>query len=187
MNYVKTEAGQQAFRERSALFSARQRATFILFDGVKSVEQVLASTAGLGITRPDIEQMVTHGFLKENAVPSASEVALAPAQPAPPASPPPAALPVVADGATATNVAAAPAPAPSQGAQAVPSRTPQERYSQAKPLATQLTASLGLRGFMLNLGVESASGYDDLLALFPKIQSAVGAQKCGALERALKG
>ena len=181
MNYAKTEAGQQAFRERSSLFSARQRAAFILFDGVKSVEQVLASTASLGITQPDIEHMVTHGFLKENALQRAPVVAVAPAPPASPA-----AQPVRTDGTSATKASAAPQPAPSQAAEAVPSRTPQERYSQAKPLATQLTASLGLRGFMLNLGVESASGYDDLLALFPKIQSAVGAKKCEALERVLK-
>ena len=182
MDYIKTEAGQQAFRERSALFSARQRAAYILFDGVKSVEQVLASTASLGITRPDIEQMVTHGFLKDSAVPGASAVAEA-ALAAPPGSPAPAALPVRTDGTTAAKASTA----PPQAAEAVTLHTPQERYSAAKPLATQLTASLGLRGFMLNLGVESASGYDDLLALFPKIQAAVGAQKCTALERALKG
>lgn len=153
MGYVKTEAGQAAFRERSALISARQRAAYILFDGVKSLEQVLAATAGLGVTRPDIAHMVAHGFLTDSA-PSASPAAAA---------------------------------ASAQDAAPVSTRTPQERYSQAKPLATQLTASLGLRGFLLNLGVESASGYDDLLALFPKIQSAVGAKKCEALERVLKG
>ena len=160
MNYVKTATGQAAFRERSALFSSRQRAAYILFDGVKSVEQVLAATTGLGVTRPDIEHMLTHGFLQEHAVLSAPKVPVAPS--------------------------AVPLPASPQGTAHASTRTPQERYSQAKPLATQLTASLGLRGFMLNLGVESASGYDDLLALFPKIQSAVGAKKCEALERVLK-
>ena len=66
-------------------------------------------------------------------------------------------------------------------------RTPQERYSDAKPIATKLTAGLGLRGFMLNLSVESAAGFDDLLALLPKIQDAVGTKACRELERALKG
>ena len=65
-------------------------------------------------------------------------------------------------------------------------RTEQERYQQAKPLATQLTASLGLRGFMLNLAVESAAGYPALLHLFPQIQKAVGAKAAQELERALK-
>ena len=175
MSYVKTEEGQAAFRARSAIFSAPRRAAFIMFDGVKSVEQVLLATASLGITRLDVEHMVTHGLLKEIAVfrtPAAAAVS------------PPTTVP--APVAPATAAAAAPS-APLQNAAPVSARTPQERYSQAKPLATQLTASLGLRGFLLNLGVESASGYDDLLALFPKIQSAVGAKKCEGLEQALKG
>jgi hypothetical protein len=173
MSYVKTESGQAAFRERSALFSARQRAAYILFDGVKSADQVLAATVGLGVTRLDIEQMASHGFLKENDTSDTPAVAVAPAVAVP----------------HAPAVAPAPVFAPTLGPGALPvsTRTPQERYSKAKPLATQLTASLGLRGFLLNLGVESASGYDDLLALFPKIQAAVGAKKCEALERALKG
>ena len=66
-------------------------------------------------------------------------------------------------------------------------RTPQQRYVTALPLATKVTAGLGLRGFRLNLAVESASGYEDLLKLLPKIQNAAGRGKCLALEQALKG
>lgn len=81
--------------------------------------------------------------------------------------------------------------APSQAAelQATPNsgRTPQERYALAKPLATQLTAGMGLFGFRLNLAVEAAAGYDDLLALLPKIQDALGTKACRELENALKG
>lgn len=103
MKLSKTEAGQRAFRVRSTLFSVRQRSVFILVDGVKSSDQVLAASCA------------------------------------------------------------------------------------AMPMTTQLTASLGLRGFRLNLAVEAASGYDDLLALLPKIQDAVGMKSCVALETALKG
>lgn len=63
MHYVKTEAGQKAFKARSALFSVRQRTAFILFDGLKSVEQILAATPGLGLTQQDIATMVENGFL----------------------------------------------------------------------------------------------------------------------------
>ncbi len=45
MNYTKTHLGQQAFRERVPTLSARQRAAFILFDGVKTLDEVLAVTA----------------------------------------------------------------------------------------------------------------------------------------------
>ena len=178
MVYVKAEAGQKAFRERSAIFSARQRAAFILFDGVKSVEQVLAATTSFGVTGLDIEHMVTQGCLMEVATSGLLAGAATTPSKASPA-------PVVA-AAPASALVPVPAPASALNAPPINQRTPQERYSRAKPLATQLTASLGLRGFLLNLGVESASGYDDLLALFPKIQSAVGAKKCAELERVLK-
>jgi hypothetical protein len=71
--------------------------------------------------------------------------------------------------------------------QAPAAMTDQERYLLAKPLATQLTATLGILGFRLNLAVESASDATDLLVLLPKIQSAVGVQECQELERLLKG
>ena len=48
MKLIKTETGQQAFKARSPLFSARQRTAFIMFDGQKSVEQVLAAAPNIG-------------------------------------------------------------------------------------------------------------------------------------------
>ncbi|MES2939883.1 MAG: hypothetical protein V4864_19535 [Pseudomonadota bacterium] len=66
-------------------------------------------------------------------------------------------------------------------------RTPQERYSAAYPIATRLTAGLGLRGFRLNLAVESASGYQELLELAPKIRDAVGPELYAPLDKALNG
>ncbi len=165
MKYSKTEVGQQAFKARSALFSGRQRSAFILFDGVKSNAQVLAATAGLGITQDDIDHLVQQVFL-----------VAAPDAVAPPALPASAA----SAGAAATG-SAAPQALPLTG------RSPPERYREAMPIATKVTAGLGLRGFRLNLAVEAASGFEDLLALLPKIQQAAGASACVALEQALKG
>lgn len=64
-------------------------------------------------------------------------------------------------------------------------KTPQERYAAAYPIATQLTAALGLRGLRLNLAVEGATSYEDLLALAGKIRDAVGPEKYAPLEAAL--
>jgi hypothetical protein len=149
MKYSKTEVGKLAFKERSPQLSAKQRSAFILFDGVKTVEQVLAATAGIGVTLADVEYMVQQGFIAE------------------------------AQAAAATPEAAA----DGGGGE----RTPQQRYADAYPLATKLTASLGLRGFKLNLAVEAARNYDDLLALLPKIQEAVGPQAAAELEKVLRG
>lgn len=159
MKYIKTELGQQAFKERSPLFSARQRSTFILFDGNKTLEQVLTAAAGMGVTVEDVEHMVAQGFL---TLAAGSATALGP-------------------------VATAEAIQKAEDAARPPSnRTPQERYADAKPIATKLTAGLGLRGFRLNLSVEAAAGFDDLLTLLPKIQDAVGGKLASELERALK-
>ncbi|QFZ86601.1 hypothetical protein GFK26_29425 [Variovorax paradoxus] len=76
-------------------------------------------------------------------------------------------------------VVAAPAPAASSG------RSRQQRYKDAYPIATQLTGSLGLMGFRLNLQVEGTTSYEDLLALAPKIRAAVGPEKAAALDKAL--
>ena len=145
MVYSKTEAGQLAFKVRSAQLSVRQRSAFILFDGVKLDAEVLAATAGLGISQDDIAHLVKQGFLK-----AASDVV---------------AVSAVAPIAAGTRLA--------ESAQALPvtERSPQERYSAALPIATKLTAS----------------GFDDLLALLPKIQHAVGVTPCVALAQALKG
>lgn len=69
--------------------------------------------------------------------------------------------------------------------EALPARTPQERYAAAYPIATRLTAGLGLFGVRLNLAVEAATSYDDLVALAPKILEAVGVEKFKPLHRAL--
>jgi hypothetical protein len=64
-------------------------------------------------------------------------------------------------------------------------RSPQQRYEDAYPIATRLTAELGLRGFRLNLAVEAAGNCEQLLQLAPKILDAVGKDKFAPLARAL--
>ena len=176
MLLIKTESGQAAFKERSSRFSSRQRSAFILVDGKKTVDQLLSAASGLGVTQADLDYMIEQGFLSVNFT-GAEASAPAPLgfQEAPSAEPIPM-LPVQLPVAE-TGPPASPAPAV---------LTEQERYQLAKPLATQLTATLGLRGFMLNLSVESASGYQALVDLLPQIQKAVGVKAARELERALK-
>ena len=89
---------------------------------------------------------------------------------------------VTDSGTAAARPATATAAAPSEQA----ARSPQERYAAAYPIAAQLTAGLGLRGFRLNLAVEAATCYEELLALSDKIREAVGGEKFAPLEIALK-
>lgn len=130
---------------------------FILFNGVKTVDAVLAATSGIGVTQADVDYLMAMGFLSQQASDLPPDTGSAP-----------------------LDAMSMPAELTAQ----VP-RSEQQRYLDAKPIATQLTASLGLRGFMLNLAVESAAGYHDLLKLLPKIQAAVGSKACRSLSRAL--
>ena len=155
MHLVKTEIGQKVFKDRSVKLSPRQRSAFIIFDGKRTVDDVLTATAGLGLDRFDIDQMVELGLLVE-------ATSIEPATTAP-----------------------VKALEPIGGM--VELGEAQLRYSRAYPLATQLTAGMGLRGFRLNLAVEAAGSYSQLVALFPKIRDAAGIDKSSQLEHALAG
>ena len=156
MHLVKTEVGQRVFKDRSVQLSPRQRSAFIIFDGKRTIDDVLVATAGLGLVRADIDQMVELGLLAELA-PAIEPLANMPEK----------------------------VPEPTLGM--VELGEAQLRYARAYPLATQLTAGMGLRGFRLNLAVEAAGSYSQLVALFPKIREAAGSEKASQLERALSG
>ena len=155
MTLVKTALGHQAMKDRSVPLTPRQRSAFILFDGRRTRDDVLAATAGMGVAAADIDAMVAAGLLAESAARADAGTAADPA---------------VLDALPAGAV-----------------RTPQQRYTDAYPIATQLTSGLGLRGFRLNLSLEAASGFDDLVRLAPKIRDAVGPDKFAPLDWALNG
>lgn len=173
--YQKTEAGRQAWKARSIELAPRARAAFILFDGVRTLSEVLTTTSGLGVTDEDIKDMLARGFLVELDMPPVAALATgkkpvpAPAQ----------GFPVVA--AVAETAPSASPPAPSTLTDS------QERYKLAYPIAARLTSSLGLRGFRLNLAVEAAGNLEQLRAVAPRIRESVGAEKCRELDQVLWG
>ncbi len=162
MIYTKTERGQSVMQDRSSGLLPRQRSAFIMFDGKRSSEEVLKATAGLGVTSDDLEQLVTLGLLKPV---SAVRVPVAAAEPVP--------------------MAPAVVSQSGQSASGAPTIDAQALFLKAWPIATRLTASLGLRGFRLNLAVESAGDLAKLRELAPRIRDAVGAEAFAELEKAL--
>lgn len=158
MIYAKTPSGQAAMQVRSADISPRQRTAFIMFDGKRDSAEVLKATSVIGITVADFEHFVTIGFL----APVSPEV-------------------------TAARVPLADiAAVPLENVEEVKfSALSQSNYSMAYPIATRLTAALGLRGFRLNLAVEAAGDLEKLKELAPRIKDAVGAEKFKELEDAL--
>lgn len=153
MIYTKTELGQSALQNRSLALTPRQRSAFIMFDGKRSLQEVLKTTASLGVSAEDVTHLVELGLLTPLAV---------------------AAPPLIAARAI-----------PERNEDGMPSQNSQDHYSKAYPIATRLTANLGLRGFRLNLAVEAAGDLAKLQELAPKIREAVGPEKYQELERAL--
>lgn len=151
--YVKTDAGQLAFKTRSGEIPPRLRSVFLLFDGKKSIDTIFAMATELGTTIEDIDYLIASDML--------TVVPVTYVEPE-------------------LNVTAA------QQKESARLLAEAQMYASAWPIATQITASLGLRGFRLNLAVEAAMGYTQLCELLPKIQLAVGAEKSRPLEDALE-
>lgn len=74
---VKTASGQQAFKERSPLLAGKLRSAFLMFDGQRTVFDVLQATQGLGVTLTDIEGLLQAQLLQE-VQPQASAPAATP-------------------------------------------------------------------------------------------------------------
>jgi hypothetical protein len=103
----------------------------------------------MGVTREDVDQLVTLGLLGDRG-PRAG---------------------------TGGDIHGVTVPAELAELPDRPARTAQQRYSDAYPIAIQLTSGMGLRGFRLNLAVEGAGSYEQLVALAPKIRELVGPEK----------
>ena len=179
MIYAKSESGLQAVKDRHAVDLTRaQRSVLILIDGKRSVREVLEATATLGVTATDVELLVQRGLV----VVASGGMSLN-------GSAGGASLNGSSGGAgrvTATGDGAA----SGSGDPAAPDLTDDERarrYRVAYPLATQLTAKLGLKGFRLNLAVEEAAGFEGLVDLLPRLRSALGSEGVRPLESVLIG
>lgn len=63
---VKSAAGLQVLKDRSVALSPRQRAAFILVDGKRSVQELLAHAAG-AVSAEDIDRLFELGLVDEYA------------------------------------------------------------------------------------------------------------------------
>ncbi|MDR2331185.1 MAG: hypothetical protein LBE58_16405 [Comamonas sp.] len=180
----KTDKGMEALRARDPSLPHRMRPAFIMFDGQKSIEQVMAlapSAGGQLQVLEDIKQLLQQGLLEllrpsdAGQTPSnTSDIIDSLAVPAPMPPPAAAAAPVAAPAAAATNPAAA-------------ISNHSERYIKAYAAASQLVSGLGLKGFRLQLQLEKAQGYDGLVAILPKLREVIDAKKLRPIEAILFG
>ena len=170
----KTDKGLEALRTRDPALPKHLRTAFILFDGNKSVGQVMSllpTTSPALLELEDIMRMVQAGWL-ELLKPS-----FAPRVPAPSA-------PVAAT-VRATPAAVSVSSVSTASTQAAAITNHGERYLQAYALLGVLTGEMGLRGFRLQMSVEKAADYHGLVALLPKLRTAIEAKKLRPVEKIL--
>jgi hypothetical protein len=157
MTMSKTTAGHQVLKDRSAGLSPRQRAALILFDGKRTVQDVLAVTSPTGVTPADIDRLVQMGLVAEQGT------AVRPPETGPDSEPVPLSVSVTA-------------PPAGNG-----------RYLRAYRIGIQLTAELGPRASHLLLAVEAAENLDELVELAPRLRAALLPLKFARFEAALNG
>lgn len=158
MPFTKTELGIKAFQERSPLMNARQRAVFVLINGIRDTSTILRLTSGLSIGVEDLAHLYHQGLIGRAMV-APSGVSIMDSQ-----------------------FQSAFAHVPPAAAHKIDEK---ERYQLAKKLATQISGSLGLLGLPLNLAVESTPDCEGLRALLPRLRKAAGPERCQELERIL--
>jgi hypothetical protein len=171
----KTDKGMEALRARDPALPHRMRPAFIMFDGQKSIEQVMAlspSAGGQLQVLEDIKQLLQQGLLELLRSGDASKLPantndLIDSLAVPTPSAPPAATAPLAAPATISD--------------------PGERYIKAYAAASQLVSGLGLKGFRLQLQLEKAQGYDGLVAVLPKLREVIDAKKLRPIEAILFG
>lgn len=158
MPFTKTELGIKAFQERSPLMNARQRAVFVLINGIRDTSTILRLTSGLSIGVEDLAHLYHQGLIGRAMV-APSGVSIMDSQ-----------------------FQSAFAHVPPAAAHKIDEK---ERYQLAKKLATQISGSLGLLGLPLNFAVESTPDCEGLRALLPRLRKAAGPERCQELERIL--
>ena len=158
----KTDKGLEALRTRDPALPKRLRTAFILFDGNKSVAQVmnLLPASPMAIELEDVFAMLQAGWL-EMLTPTLSPQVPAQVVPVVPAN------------------AAAPVAPPGH------IDNPAERYQKAYAMTTALLGEMGLRGFKLQLAVEKAEGYQGMVDLLPRLKASIEPQKMQAVEKML--
>lgn len=80
--YIKTAAGYEALRTRSAALAPRLRSILIMIDGVRRVHQLRAAAATIGAPADAIETLSALGFIAAAVQASAAAAEAAPADPA---------------------------------------------------------------------------------------------------------
>ena len=160
----KTELGMQVMKDRSVSLSAQQRSALILCDGKRTADDVVRMTAGVGVTLQDIQALAEIGLVSMDEFQAASRP-----------------LPVAKSAATAE-------PASSTSTAPVSSSNDREvDFGVALNAAITLCASLGFKGFGLNMALTGVDSIEKLQKIAPEIRKSAGDTKYKPLHALIFG
>lgn len=147
MIYEKTPQGVEAFQQKPNGLPPRLRSVLIMIDGKRSDVDLQLVLTAIGGGQEHIDELLRLGLI------------------------------IATDRPVAAAKSSAAVGHSNSSAIDVTHLNDQQRYQLAYPIATRLTSGLGLRGFRLNLAVESAGSLSDLILLAERISEAVGEAK----------
>jgi hypothetical protein len=155
---IKTPLGAKVMQDRSVALSAVQRSALIMFDGRRSVQDVLRTIAGLGATQADIDVLFAEQLISQTNAPVSE-----------------------------ANTSASPAlESAAQSGSSGPSSDDETRFKQALNLAIELVSNTGFKGFSLTLELTGVSSMQRLQALAPEMLRVIGQEKFKPLGELLK-
>jgi hypothetical protein len=145
--YRKTPKGLSEITGRDRTVDRRLRPLLILVDGYRTATHIHSLIGGIGIREEDFDHLIEGGFIEAIALPKAG--------PRP---------------GTAANDPGDPAQGP-----LIQKRSVVDRYTDGKRYLTETAADrLGIWSFMFVLKLEKCSSPEDLLALVPEFEEAIG-------------
>lgn len=190
-SFDKTDKGREEMATRKHALSSRLRTLLLLFDGKRTVPEVLQKVAGIGLTEQHITELMEMGFIQrceiEMAGPASAPVeAIVPIVPQRRISmPDPAVTRAPAIGAPPPTTAAAPrddALASAEGA--TPLQALYNFYTET------IRSAVGLRGYALQIKVERARSVEDFRKMrgdyLAAVEKAQGADAARELDRRLQ-
>jgi hypothetical protein len=143
--YRKTPRGQSEIIGKERTVDRRLRPLLILVDGYRSATHIHSLIGGIGIREEDFDFLIANGFIEAIALPRPGTAANDPGDPA--------------------QTSAAP----------IQKRSAIDRYTDGKRYLTETAADrLGIWSFMFVLKLEKCSSAEDLMALVPEFEEAIG-------------
>lgn len=189
--YDKTDKGREEIATRKYQVPARMRTLLVLVDGRRPLEWLLSNVAGLGLTQQSIDDLLAQDFIR--ALPGTAPVEAEPVTPGPASARARAVAKQVArvtalttqadaiDDVIASTAAPSVAPPP-----AVTLDTAEQFRQLYSYFNHSIKAAIGLRGVMLQLKVEKATGVEELRELRTPFLHAVLKAKGGEIAAAMR-